>query len=242
MKFSFPPLALSLGLMLPLVSAGLAGCGGGGGSGPSTPRATPTPTRLPVTGSCTATTYEPNYVSSLETLQQWPVFPLRIFLNSTDARTRALTIRGFDQWVTATNNRVRYTLVTDAEQADITVKFGLLRPGSETLGITTTYFFEGQSRIERAEIEFFYYPFDSRADAEDVNQSVAAHEFGHVLGISGHSPERADLMFARATGGLKEVTTRDLNTLRTSYCDNFPTRRSNSTPPPKGVLQKRVIS
>lgn len=239
--FSFRPLVLAVGLTLPLISVAITGCGGGGG-GPSKPRPTPTSTPLPVPGNCTATSYSPNYVSNI-TLQHWPGFPLRIYLNATDARTRALTLRGFDQWVTATGNRVTYSLVNSADQADIVVKFALLQPGSETLGVTTTYYYQGESTIQNAEIQFYYYPTDANIqDVDKVNQSVAAHEFGHALGIAGHSPNTADLMYPRATGGLENITSRDLNTLRTAYCDNFPTRTAGSTPRKGGVLLKRVIS
>ena len=62
---------------------------------------------------------------------------------------------------------------------------------------------------------------------EDV-QSVAAHEFGHALGIQGHSDNPNDLMFPSATRYFAapdirlpdpphEVTRRDLNTLRACY-------------------------
>ncbi|HEX9997850.1 MAG TPA: matrixin family metalloprotease [Abditibacterium sp.] len=242
--------SLFLGLGAALMPAFVVGCGGGGGgSGPSTPgatatprptsMATPAPTR--VAGTCNASDFQPNYVPSVDVLQHWRGFPLKIYLEPTDARTRALTLRGFDQWVTATGNRVRYNIVDSAAGADITVTFDLNR-GSERLGQATTYFFEGQNEIERAEIEFSYYAFDARPDAEEVNQSVAAHEFGHALGIQGHSPSDADLMFGRATGGLENVTTRDLNTLRTAYCDNFPTASTRAIRRQQGVLKSYTIS
>jgi hypothetical protein len=205
----------------------------------STPR--PTPTTTPVSGNCDNSTYSPNYATAAGTLQHWEGFPLRVFLGATDSRTRALTLRGFNQWVAATNNRVRYEIVNTSGGADISVSFNQYEPDGKNLGVTTTYYFEGQSTIERAEIVFYYYPFDSRSDAEEVNQSVAAHEFGHALGIGGHSPSRTDLMFPSATGGLEEVTTRDLNTLLTAYCNNFPAR-SNTIRKKDGVLRKRVIS
>jgi hypothetical protein len=53
------------------------------------------------------------------------------------------------------------------------------------------------------------------ADMHDV-YSVVLHEMGHALGLGGHSPDAADVMFATGTGhtGLSE---RDRATLRALY-------------------------
>lgn len=255
LSLSFPLLGLTA-CVLPAI---LLGCGGGGG-GPSTrASSTPEPQPLPTTvstaaptnqptpqptsaDSCDPDNYNPNYAGSVSRLLHWRGFPLRVFLESTDSRTRALTIRGFNQWNNATDNRVRYNVVNTRAGADITVKFAKFADGDgDTLGVTTTYFFEGATTIERAEIQFYYFPFDSRPDAEATNQSVAAHEFGHALGIGGHSPDENDLMFAFANGGDEEVTERDKNTLLTSYCNNFPNRNDAIRAKPQGALKSFTI-
>ena len=47
---------------------------------------------------------------------------------------------------------------------------------------------------------------------------TGCHEMGHALGIGGHSPNNLDIMYF--TGNLSgQLTTPDLNTLRTCYCD-----------------------
>lgn len=220
----------------------IAGCGGGGGGGSSpSPTATPRPTATPQVGNCDNSTYQPNYASASGELRRWAGFPLRVYLEPTDARTRALTIRGFNRWVTATDNKVRYQIVDSASNADITVSFDLITSG-DRLGLTTVYFFDGNPVLQRATIEFFYYPFDARADAEQLNETVAIHEFGHALGIGGHSPNSGDVMFPTVSGGLKQLTTRDINTLLTAYCNNFPNRSGDAVRKPQGVLRKHVIS
>ncbi len=61
----------------------------------------------------------------------------------------------------------------------------------------------------------------------DELQSTAAHEFGHALGIEGHSDNEDDLMYpsqirvflddALLPSPPRSVTKRDLNTLKSGY-------------------------
>jgi hypothetical protein len=185
----------------------LAGCGGGGGGSSTLP------------GACDATTFTPNY-AVVPNLRHWPGFPLRVFLGPTNQATRDLTLRGFDQWVAATGNRVNYILVNDAAVADVTVSFDLNTGGSQ-LGLTTITY--RGSTLEHAEIQFFFVP-SGQPNAARINQITAAHEFGHALGISIHSPVDSDLMAAVTDGTNTAITARDLNTLLAAYCNNFPQR------------------
>ena len=53
-------------------------------------------------------------------------------------------------------------------------------------------------------------------------QCIAAHEFGHALGIDGHSPQQGDLMYAiHFIGDTCPITQRDLDTMKTGYCHLF---------------------
>lgn len=203
MCFSFHR-GLRLAAVLLLVA--LNGCGGGSGSN-----------NLP--GTCDATTFTPNY-ADLANLRHWNGFPLRVFLGPASQSTIDLTLRGFDQWVTATNGRVDYILVNSAANADIVVSFDT-NDGGDQVGLTTITF--RGNVIESAEIDFFYLPANQPGAAR-INQIAAAHEFGHALGLSLHSPNDNDLMAAITDGTNTTITNRDLNTLLTAYCDTFPQR------------------
>jgi hypothetical protein len=204
-----------------------SGCGGGGGGSNSLP------------GNCDTTTFTPNY-ADISDLRHWPGFPLRVFLGPANQSTIDLTLRGFDQWVTATNGRVDYVLVNNADSADIVVSFDVNDGGSQ-LGLTTVTF-RGNT-LEKAEIDFFYLPANQPGAAR-TNQITAAHEFGHALGLGLHSPNDNDIMAAVTDGTNTTVTNRDLNTLLTAYCNTFPQRltTNRAAPPSDEPLETFTIS
>jgi predicted Zn-dependent protease len=202
---------------LALIVLGTAGCGGGGGSSsPSTP--------APPASSCNGTSFTPNYVSSVDLLH-WEVFPLRVFFVRDAQYTptrQSRTLQGFDQWVTATRqatggNGATYTVVSQQSQANVTVKFFEFTGGSgDTLGTTTVNYTPSDSVIHSAELDLGV----TGQAATDI--ATAAHEFGHTLGISGHSPNQRDLMYFTGNSS-GDVTTADLNTALTAYCGEFNT-------------------
>ena len=55
------------------------------------------------------------------------------------------------------------------------------------------------------------------ADLHDV-YAIVLHEMGHALGLNGHSPNRADIMYPRIPGTAgAEISARDRETLRRLY-------------------------
>ena len=217
-----------------LLALSFAGCGGGG-TGTTVPTTAPnaTPVATSVSAACNSSTYTPNYYglpdpsapNDPDIYTYWRQFPITVYIpTSANAAFRTSTVAGFDQWVAATDSRASYQLVSSASGADLVVSYSAQDPNSDTLGLTTVSYNGTQKYIVSAKMELFFYTTAQRSDANAVNQSIAAHEFGHALGISPHSPYSADLMYPTLERSVETVTTRDLNTLKTIYCNTFPTR------------------
>lgn len=247
---------------MPLLS--ISGCGGGGNGvtippavvlGTPTPTPPPTPTPTPTPGPTPfppGTTFEPNYLSTIGSPSRWPSFPLTVYFDTSSNPTperRNSVITGFNQWVTSTANRVRYTVVNDPAGADITVTFtNFVVGGDNILGLATVRFDPNRPGVIANALINIAITGDTR---EDVN--TAAHEFGHSLGIigdpgppdRGHSPNAGDLMFftGNNVGGCACITPNDLNTLFAIYRGEFPVRAANARrPAPTGPLNSITIS
>jgi predicted Zn-dependent protease len=117
-----------------------------------------------------------------------------------------------DWWVHAAAGLVSYRLVPDKDSADVTIRFER-RGETGYAGLTEYRYRDDTSLVSAATALNLSYLSDARAIP-----AVAAHEFGHALGIAGHSPEGADLMSATTRiETLARPSLRDLNTLRTAY-------------------------
>jgi predicted Zn-dependent protease len=98
-------------------------------------------------------------------------------------------------------------MVNDPSRADVKIRFS---PRDDN-GFTTTRF--RGSRLLGAHITIGV----REGDRQDI-EAVAAHEFGHALGIDGHSPDRHDLMYPyHYIGTPGAISARDLATLTGLY-------------------------
>jgi predicted Zn-dependent protease len=219
----------------------LSGCGSGGGtaaapaivssnaSSDNTPNL-PVANSSPTAAGCT-TAFTPNY-SNLMPLYRWASLPVKVrFLNSgvvtlndgTQADLQQVAMDGFGEWATATNNTVFVEITTDPAQANITVHFGGL-PGVPTansvLGLEQSTLYSDNT-IKSADILLNTWPSMTSANVNSFRET-STHEFGHALGINGHSDSPQDVMYAAHSIVLaKPLSIRDIDTLRTAYCNDF---------------------
>ncbi|HSV75275.1 MAG TPA: matrixin family metalloprotease [Chthonomonadales bacterium] len=189
----------------------VGGCGGGGAG---------------VVTECGLDVHVPNYAREVSRLFVWPAFPVSVhFIRDaqlTPAR-RSAAITGFDRWTAAIGPRVSYVEIDEPSGADITVRFVDDTP-------------DGRARLTFSGLTMLRARIDLGTEGLDYHSisCVSAHEFGHALGIYGHSATRGDLMYPVYTIGHPcGVTERDANTLRTGYCDLFTrgTVRARAAPP-----------
>ena len=212
---------ISAGILpLCLLALALTGCSTGGGTAG---------VALNGNGNNAASRFTPNYGAAV-TFQRWDHFPIKVaFTNDVSVSgtsLRSVVLAGFDKWVTATGGVIGYTVVTDPATADMPITFQNLgaTPGKgDTLGLTTRTYFPSTLQITSVAMSLNYWPTMTGAQAFQGLKSTAAHEFGHALGIVGHSPNSDDIMFLSGSinGDDKAVTTRDLNTIKSDYDSLF---------------------
>lgn len=163
-------------------------------------------------------------------LLHWARFPLKVAFVSTEDTApvspdfKAAVLAGFSDWVGASRGVIRCTVVDNPTQADLCVRFDPQAsvPGQGAAVGYTSMTFAGQT-LRHAAMELAI----GDTNPSDL-RTVAAHEFGHALGIDGHSPDADDLMYSTTTRILgadgvpvaqpvHPVTARDLHTLEACY-------------------------
>lgn len=229
-----PARALCALLTIGALSLLLAGCGGGG-SGPNTPTptATPTPVRQ----------FKPNYLSDIETLRRWRQFPISVsFVRDANytAAAQQRTLAGFDFWLKKIPNGPTLTVVASSQASDLTVSFYPFNgAANDVLGTTRVFSstdpaFAGT--ISRAEMSL------GITGNNTLDIATAAHEYGHALGILGHSKNPDDLMFFTGNDDRSgQLTVADVNSMLTNYNGVFPKGGNNRLAPIPGPFEVTEI-
>ena len=174
-----------------------------------------------------------DYVANpqMQRLHHWDHMPVRIYFapdasSTKERRHQALT--GISEWSVASEGVLWYTVVTKASEADVTIRFveGKTVSAADPNRVGETETETRGDLLEKARIRLAVADTTPEQIAED-----AAHEYGHALGIAGHSDDPRDLMYPSTpryylNGVLQSrpermVTLRDLNTIRRAYQDLF---------------------
>ena len=151
-----------------------------------------------------------DYVQFLRRHTVWTSFPIRVYFAHDACFTeqrQAWAKEGFKLWSAETDGQISFVQTASAAEANVKVTF---RPDSDD-GLTVTGFRGG--RLRHAEVTI-----GVAHGGEGDLVAIAAHEFGHALGIDGHSDERGDLMYPFHTmGDRARITARDMQTLLWLY-------------------------
>lgn len=168
-----------------------------------------------------------NYLSDVIADQhvcRWDLskMPLKLFIDNGNAVSgfnpefREMVVKSTRTWQTALNNKIRFITVTDPAKADI--KVGWLQQ-FEGHKIGENPFTQIKGAIVRSDVNLSTVMPDGRPKTPAELYSVALHEFGHVLGIQGHSPYKEDVMYFSLNNENYngQLTERDRNTIKMIY-------------------------
>ena len=150
---------------------------------------------------------------------------LKIYFDTTvSEELKSIFQEGFDRWFKALGSDFGYVIVTDETVAHIVVKMGTVVDSVAKTSIIAMNTIPAP--LVSACITLDPAQLPPLASNHNVIVALAAHEFGHALGISGgsvqgHSDDATDTMFPIVTVNTANITPRDINTVTNMYGEIF---------------------
>jgi predicted Zn-dependent protease len=146
--------------------------------------------------------------------------PLKVYIQDppTDFKQRlpnyqSFLLNGFNEWRKA-DPRLQFVVVKTEQSSDIRVKWKHTLEHSR-IGESPSVIIGG--KLVLADLVLATHLPNGQVLPQDILYHTITHEFGHVLGIHGHSPYAEDLMYWQVTGEQKGLTAKDIATLKRLY-------------------------
>ena len=180
---------------------------------------------------------EDNYIYSAvlnKDILRWSTesFPLKVYFENTNHAYRENIKKAFEQWSKA-SNFLQFAEVFSPEESDIEIRFGNYDGPQCTSAncaytvATTSNTTDKYHRLKKMIIKFYNTnPFGEQFSNSEI-YNTALHEIGHALGISGHSDNPSDVMYANNhkvsnvfdpySNNIFYLSKRDLNTIKLLY-------------------------
>ncbi|MFN7311152.1 MAG: tetratricopeptide repeat protein [Vampirovibrionales bacterium] len=122
-------------------------------------------------------------------------------------------LKAINEWKKA-EPRLQFRLVASEKQSDIRVKWKKMLEHNR-IGESPNIVLGG--KLVLADLVLATHtPTGEILDTETLYLTIV-HEFGHVLGVHGHSPNEEDIMYWQASKLQKQLTSRDLATMKRLY-------------------------
>jgi predicted Zn-dependent protease len=168
-----------------------------------------------------------DYFSQVTTTQVgylvWSQFPIRVYVEppkSVKEKQAQVWVNGVLQGVKEWSNYLPLTIVEQPESADITIVQKApplqISPGSNiprARSAQTTYELYTTNKVLSHRFTILLSP----SQTGEYLIAATRHEFGHALGIWGHSPLQTDALYFSQVRNPLPISSRDVNTLKRIY-------------------------
>lgn len=143
------------------------------------------------------------WISDRSEGEEWKSFPLKVFLGSApELKWQHGTREAFDNW----SKLFPLELVAIPKTADIRMGWEESALGEGHAGEELDWV---QMRFERGELKARKYAVItvdlSRPWSKDEMRAIVSHEFGHALGIKGHSENKGDIMYWHVQEKIRQI-------------------------------------